>query len=133
MNSNLDFSELDEWTEKIWNKAQNEYPAKAKKVIEKCCKRAVNTAKANTPEQAEGSTHTKKKWKYKVSKKNKKGTMGKIFLASKKGHLIEFGHVAANGRFVEGAHMLEKTLATEENAIKTEISTFVDKFIEGMV
>lgn len=125
--NDLDFSELDSFTEKMWDKVNRDYPEKAEKVVKKCVYRAKNVAKNNTPVRKYGqSTRTKDKWVGSVKKRSNK-TLGIVKLRSRKGHLIEHGHIDADtGAFVEGAHMLERTMTGEQPKIDRDIEKMVD-------
>lgn len=129
--NDLDYSGLDAYTEKLWHRVEKEYPEESKKLVRKCAYRARSVAKNNTPVRKYGkSTRTKDKWVTSVrNKKNK--TLGIIRLNSNKGHLIEYGHIDKNtGAFIEGAHMLEKTMAGEQPKIDRDIEKLVDEIFD---
>ena len=127
MSKSFDVRGLDQATNKILRKIEKEYPKKAEKMLNKVTGRCKAEAIARTPVRKKGkSKGTKKKWKHKVYKK-KGHYFGTISNNSRKVHLIEDGHIAENGRWVEGAHMLRNTISNKQPWIDSEIDKLIDE------
>ncbi|UEL47353.1 HK97 gp10 family phage protein [Terrisporobacter hibernicus] len=130
MSSEFDVRGLDEYTNRMLRQIENKYPKEAEKFINKVVGRCKAEAIARTPVRQKGkSKKTKKKWKHKVYKK-RGNYFGVVSNASNKIHLIENGHVAENGTWVEGAHMLENTITNQQPRIDQEIDRFIDKMLD---
>lgn len=128
--TNFDVRGLDQYTQKMYKKYVEKYPQEAEKFLNKRVGKCKAEAIARTPVRKEGkSRNTKKKWKHKVFKK-KGHIFGTVKNGAKNIHLIESGHVAENGTWVEGAHMLELTMVNQQPKIDADIDNFIDKMLE---
>lgn len=124
-------SGLDDFVLDLFRKCEEKYPRESQEMVKECVKRCKQTAAANTPVRKKGkSSKTKSKWRQKVKRSDKK-TLGIVYLKSGKGHLIENGHIDSDtGRFVPGAHMLEKTMAQEQPRIDRDIEKLVERVFD---
>ena len=130
MNNDFQVRGLDEYTNRMLRRIESKYPKEAEKFINGVVGKCKAEAIARTPVRKEGkSRNTKKKWKHKVYKK-KGHYFGVVSNGSKMVHLIESGHVAQNGTWVEGAHMLEKTMTNQQPRIDQEIDRFIDRMLD---
>ncbi|WP_276704229.1 HK97 gp10 family phage protein [Romboutsia ilealis] len=130
MSSSFEVRGLDEYTNKMLIRIEKEYPKEAEKFINNIVGKCKAEVISRTPVRKEGKSRcTKKKWKHKIYKK-KGHYFGTISNASKKVHLIEGGHIAENGRWVEGAHMLENTMTNRQPWIDKEIDKFIDRMLD---
>ncbi len=121
---------LDEYTSKMLIRIEKEYPKETEKFLNNIVGKCKAEAIARTPVRKKGKSRgTKKKWKHKVYAK-RGHCFGNISNGSKKVHLIENGHMATNGTWVEGAHMLENTMTNKQPWIDKEIDKFIDKMLD---
>lgn len=121
---------FDEYTNRMLRKIEREYPQEAEKFLNRVVGKCKAEAIARTPVRSKGkSRKTKKKWKHKIKKK-KGHYFGTISNSSKVGHLIENGHVAQNGTWVQGAHMLENTMTSKQPWIDAEIDKLIDRILD---
>lgn len=128
--SNFEVRGLDEYTNKMLRRIEKEYPKESEKFMKGIVGRCKAEAIARTPVRKEGKSRgTKKKWKHKIYKK-KGHCFGVVSNASSMVHLIESGHVAENGTYVEGAHMLENTMTNQQPKIDSEIDKFIDRMLD---
>lgn len=126
-NDLIDFSGLDAWTEKVFEKLEKEYPEKVNdfltKQMEQCKAEAVYRTK-------KGPTgNLKKAWKVKIIKRNGHN-FGVLKNSSPHAPLIESGHITKNGGWFEGHHMLEKTMTNRQPFIDKEIEKLVDEIYD---
>lgn len=111
-------------------KIEKSYPKEANKFINNVLGKCKAEVIARTPVRKKGkSKKTKKKWKHKVHKRGDRH-FGVLSNSSENIYLIENGHVAQNGRWIEGAHMLENTITNKQPWIDREIEKFVDKMLD---
>jgi hypothetical protein len=130
MSKSFEIKGLDEYTKNMITRLEKEYPVEVGRFMEDIVVRCKNEAIQRTPVRKEGKSRgTKKKWKHSVT--NKKGhCFGVIKNSSKMVHLIESGHIAENGTWVEGAHMLENTMTNQQPKIDRAIDSFIDEMFD---
>jgi hypothetical protein len=129
MSKSFKINGLDEYTKKMITRLEKEYPKQSKKFMEDIVTRCKNEAIERTPVRKKGKSRgTKKKWKQNIY--SKKGhCFGVVKNSSKMVHLIESGHMAENGTWVEGAHMLENTMTNQQPKIDRAIDSFIDEML----
>ena len=133
--TDFDCSELDEYTEKMFQRVCKEYPQKAelflKERLEDCKSEAISRSPyAEKKGKYKKSKHLKDSWKTKVYKKKTGHTFGVLRNTAPHSHLAENGHVAQNGRWVEGKHMLENTMTAQQPKIDRQIEKLVDDIFD---
>lgn len=127
--SNFNFGELDDWTEKMFKKLEVEYPQKAQQFLRDQVNQCKQEALYRTPKGSTGNL--KKGWKVKIVKK-KGHYFGVLKNAAPHAHLIENGHITKNGGWWEGQHMLEKTMTNRQPFIDNAIQKLVDDVYDDL-
>lgn len=127
--NDLDFSELDKYTQKMLKRLETEYPNEAMKFLTKHINLCKGEAQYRTPKGETGKL--KKGWRVKVTKKK-----GKIFATIKNSqphaHLIENGHMTKDGGWWEGKHMLENTMTNRQPFIDRDIDKLINQIFDSI-
>lgn len=125
--SDFEVKGLDEFTNMAFNRLTKEYPKEAEKLMKQTVGRCKSEAIARTKEGPTGNL--KKRWKHQV--KSKPGNcMGFIKNTAPHAHLVENGHFDKAGGWVEGQHMLEYTMGSQQPKIDAAIEKFVDDILD---
>lgn len=125
--SDFDVRGLDQYTNRMLNRLSKEYPKEVEKFMKQTVGRAKGEAIARTKKGPTGNL--KKRWKHQV--KSKPGNcMGVIKNTAPHAHLRENGHFNKAGGWVEGDHMLENTMTSQQPKIDAEIDKFIDKMLD---
>lgn len=133
--SSFEVRGLDEYTNKMLKRLTKEYPDITKSFLNQQINACKSEAQKRTPravkkpKKYKRSKHLQDNWKTTVKIKN-----GQSFAVLKNdsphAHLIENGHMTKNGGWVEGKHMLEYTMATQQPKIDKAIDKLIDDIFD---
>lgn len=130
--SSFEVRGLDEYTNRMVKRLTKEYP----KVTESFLNKQINACKSEVesitpvakkkPQKYKRSKHMKDNWKTSVKVSNGR-SIAILKNNSPHAHLIENGHMTKNGGWVEGKHMLVKTMTKRQPKIDKAIESLVDE------
>ena len=129
--SSFEVRGLDEYTNKMIKRLTSEYPHIAENFLKKqinVCKNEVEsiTPVAKKPKKYKRSKHLRDTWKTTV-KVSKGKNIAILRNSSPHAHLIENGHLTKNGGWIEGKHMLTKTMTKRQPLIDKAIENLIDE------
>ena len=130
--SDFDISSLDSFEKEVLDKIENDSPEIIEELLLKIANEALEDLVRKTPlstKKKPKSKHMKYKWK--ATKVKRIGNSYFIELKNKAPHawLYENGHIAENGTFVKGAHLLEDKKEELQVTTVAEVKKAVEKFM----